>query len=247
MTRENHDVNISNVERAQIANEVKADADAIDELAQNAKTAVENGMDAIGVLETKGEETASITKRITVDMDALAEESQSIGKIIGVINDIAEQTNLLSLNASIEAARAGQAGAGFAVVATKVQDLANDSTRCSSQVDSVVDAMQEKIQATVDQLATSSDVINSSIQMLGTFQEDFSQLSVQFGSLYQKPPIYPFTQSAVNACPYVRSYCLGSPRLLWNEFVCPAAYFPHTYSRSSLKCRITATTFLHRI
>ena len=45
--------------------------------------------------------------------------------------------------------------------------------------------MQEKIQVTVDQLATSSDVINSSIQMLGTFQEDFSQLSVQFGSLYQ--------------------------------------------------------------
>lgn len=115
----------------------------------------------------------------------LQAQIQEVSATTGQLRKIASNTTILALNASIEAARAGQAGAGFAVVATKVQDLANDSTRCSSQVDSVVDAMQEKIQATVNQLATSSDVINSSIQMLGTFQEDFSQLSVQFGSLYQ--------------------------------------------------------------
>ena len=152
---------VQSEELSQRISEVKADADAIDELAQSAKAAVENGMDAIGVLETKGEETASITKRITVDMDALAEESHSIGKIIGVINDIAEQTNLLSLNASIEAARAGEAGRGFAVVADEIRRLAEQSVEAANEIAGIVNGIKAQTEGTAQTVAQAEEIVAS--------------------------------------------------------------------------------------
>ena len=152
---------VQSAELGKRINEVKADADAIDELAQDAKTAVENGMEAIGILETKGEETATITKRITVDMDALAQESHSIGKIIGVINDIAEQTNLLSLNASIEAARAGEAGRGFAVVADQIRRLAEQSVEAANEIADIVNGIAAQTEGTVLTVAQAEEIVSS--------------------------------------------------------------------------------------
>ena len=152
---------IQSEELGERINEVKADADAIDALAKSAKVAVENGMEAIGVLETKGEETASITKRITVDMDALAEESLSIGKIIGVINDIAEQTNLLSLNASIEAARAGEAGRGFAVVADEIRRLAEQSVQAANEIAGIVNGIKVQTEGTAQTVAQAEEIVAS--------------------------------------------------------------------------------------
>ena len=142
-------------------NEVKEDADAIDELAKNAKTAVEKGMDAIGILEKKGEETSAITRRITVDMDALVKESHSIGKITGVINDIAEQTNLLSLNASIEAARAGEAGRGFAVVADEIRRLAEQSVEAAGEIAKIVDGIKKQTEGTVQTVEQAENIVAS--------------------------------------------------------------------------------------
>ena len=115
---------------------------------------------------------------------SLQEQIAEITKITEQLTSIAASTNMLALNASIEAARAGQAGAGFAVVATKVQDLAEDSNSCSSQVVSVVSAMQKQIEATSKQLADSTQAINTSIESMKGFQNDFDYLTSQFGSLY---------------------------------------------------------------
>ena len=152
---------VQSEELSERINEVKADAVAIDELAKSAKVAVENGMEAIGVLETKGEETASITKRITIDMGALAEESHSIGKIIGVINDIAEQTNLLSLNASIEAARAGEAGRGFAVVADEIRRLAEQSVEAANEIAGIVNGIKDQTEGTAQTVAQAEEIVAS--------------------------------------------------------------------------------------
>lgn len=152
---------VQSAELGERINEVKTDADAIDELAQNAKAAVENGMAAISDLEKKGEETASITKMITVDMDGLAEESLSIGKIIGVINDIAEQTNLLSLNASIEAARAGEAGRGFAVVADEIRRLAEQSVEAANEIAGIVNGIKAQTEGTVKTVAQAENIVAS--------------------------------------------------------------------------------------
>ena len=72
----------------------------------------------------------------------LEEASNRIGEVVGLISDIAEQTNLLALNATIEAARAGEAGKGFAVVASEVKNLANQTAKATEDISGQVDEMQ---------------------------------------------------------------------------------------------------------
>lgn len=115
----------------------------------------------------------------------LQEQMQEISAVTEQLTKIASSTTMLALNASIEAARAGHMGAGFAVVASKVQDLAEDSSDCSVQVVSVVNNMQQRIEETTKQLTDSTNAINHSIESLQGFQEGFDQLTLQFNSLYQ--------------------------------------------------------------
>lgn len=107
-----------------------------------------------------------------------------ISQVTEQLTKIASSTNMLALNASIEAARAGESGAGFAVVASKVQELAEDSNRCSSHVKDVVSNMQHQIVKTTDQLAESTQAISSSVDALRGFHESFDSLTAQFNSLY---------------------------------------------------------------
>ena len=92
---------------------------------------------------------------------------------------------MLALNASIEAARAGTAGAGFAVVASKVQQLAVDSTGCSKRVEEVLGAMQEQILETTEQMHESTEAIHNSLKSLNIVQGDFDGLTERFKRLYQ--------------------------------------------------------------
>lgn len=115
----------------------------------------------------------------------LEQQMKEIFRVTEQLKGIASSTTILALNASIEAARAGQSGAGFAVVASKVQELAVDSKECSEQVASVVGQMQQQIQETTRQLEESGLAINASLGTLQGLQEGFSQLTDQFGNLYQ--------------------------------------------------------------
>lgn len=114
----------------------------------------------------------------------LEQRMQEIHTVTEQLNSISSSTTMLALNASIEAARAGQAGAGFSVVASKVQELAVDSNKCSGQVADVVNAMQEQIQKTTLRLGESVEAINSSLGALDGLQGGFDHLTQQFGSLY---------------------------------------------------------------
>src|SRR3546814_19861251 len=75
-------------------------------------------------------------------IQALAATAQQIGDVITLIQDIAEQTNLLALNATIEAARAGEAGKGFAVVASEVKSLASQTARATEEIRSQIEEIQ---------------------------------------------------------------------------------------------------------
>lgn len=130
-------------------------------------------------------ETVKRTMHETNDVFCMMEQRmQEIHTVTEQMNSISASTTMLALNASIEAARAGQAGAGFAVVASKVQELAVDSNKCSVQVADVVNAMQEQIQRTTLQLGESVEAIDSSRDALEGLQGGFDHLTHQFGSLY---------------------------------------------------------------
>src|SRR3546814_15338718 len=83
-------------------------------------------------------------------IQALAATAQQIGDVITLIQDIAEQTNLLALNATIEAARAGEAGKGFAVVASEVKSLASQTARAAEEIRSQIEEIQSASREAVE-------------------------------------------------------------------------------------------------
>jgi methyl-accepting chemotaxis protein len=113
--------------------------------AENAGKASEMARDSAEVVmgTVQGmERIASRVKDTAASVDALGSSSEQIGNIIGTIEDIADQTNLLALNAAIEAARAGEQGRGFAVVADEVRALAERTTRATKEISAMIKGIQ---------------------------------------------------------------------------------------------------------
>lgn len=92
-------------------------------------------------------------------IEKLAKEAEEIGDIISMITDIAEQTNLLALNATIEAARAGEAGKGFAVVASEVGNLASQTSKATDQISGKISGIQGSTKSTVDSVKGVGSII----------------------------------------------------------------------------------------
>ncbi|GIF21526.1 methyl-accepting chemotaxis protein [Actinoplanes tereljensis] len=104
-------------------------------------------------------EAVTITSATSTTMNKLGDSSAEIGNVIKVITQIAEQTNLLALNATIEAARAGEAGKGFAVVASEVKDLAQETARATEDISRRVEAIQADTVGAVTAIEEISNVI----------------------------------------------------------------------------------------
>ncbi|WP_162605077.1 methyl-accepting chemotaxis protein [Geomonas oryzae] len=113
--------------------------------ADNSRTTsdiAETGVSVVGNTITVMQRIAERVKGLSTTVEQLGERSDQIGLIIGTIEDIADQTNLLALNAAIEAARAGEQGRGFAVVADEVRALAERTTRATREIADMIKAIQ---------------------------------------------------------------------------------------------------------
>ncbi|WED27812.1 methyl-accepting chemotaxis protein [Vibrio sp. DW001] len=110
----------------------------------------------VQLIEQLSSQLASSTESI----QQLAMESASIGSILDVISNISEQTNLLALNAAIEAARAGEQGRGFAVVADEVRVLASKTTSSTVEIKQKIDSLKQSAEVTVFKIASCSDYMN---------------------------------------------------------------------------------------
>ena len=137
-------------------------------IAESAKRAVDTAQHGNSIVEKSVSEVREIDETVNESakfVKSLGERSVHIGEIVSVINDIADQTNLLALNAAIEAARAGEQGRGFAVVADEVRKLAERTAQATSEIEDMIKAIQNEVTKAVDIMDSATTKVQSGVEL----------------------------------------------------------------------------------
>lgn len=151
----------------------------ISEIATDTEHSIHSGMETMEILNEKSQSTARITSVVIERIENLEKKSCSIGQIIGAINDIASETNLLSLNASIEAARAGAAGRGFSVVAAEIRKLADQSMESADEIQNIVSEITGNTQYVVETAKQADDIVQEQQKAVNDTTEAFKLMQKQ--------------------------------------------------------------------
>ncbi len=164
-------------EVARHADSAATAAQTANQLAAEGSRSVNHVRSEIGKLATQIDATES-------EVQALANQSEQIGKVLEVIRSIAEQTNLLALNAAIEAARAGDQGRGFAVVADEVRNLAQKTALSTAEIQQIISRLQQSSRQAATAMQDSRDSVRRCVQdsqataeLLGAVAQDISAIT----------------------------------------------------------------------
>ncbi len=177
---------------SQLATTVAAATEEASVSVQTVASAAEELSTSIAEISRQVEESTRVTqsaveevKRTDATVSTLSEAATQIGDVVKLIQDIAEQTNLLALNATIEAARAGEAGKGFAVVASEVKNLATQTARATEEISKKIVTVQNvshesvsairSIGTTIDHISQVASVIAQAVQQQNAATQEISQ------------------------------------------------------------------------
>jgi methyl-accepting chemotaxis protein len=185
-----------NDEVSQAATAITEMSAAVDEVARNAESASEESKRTHGFSEVGLERVAQTLKSIqklsgnvenTSDqIQGLSNRAQSINKVVEVIRAIAEQTNLLALNAAIEAARAGEQGRGFAVVADEVRALAHRTQQSTQEIEQMIAAIQGESEQAVQSMNTSKELATESLDVAQEASSSLDQIAMGISQINER-------------------------------------------------------------
>ncbi|MGO4999431.1 methyl-accepting chemotaxis protein [Oceanisphaera sp. W20_SRM_FM3] len=188
-------VNQQRTELEQVSTAMNEMAATVQEVARNAETAFDSARTADGqavegdrqvlqTIEQIGKLSVDINESLQT-INQLEAESMNIGSILDVIKGVAEQTNLLALNAAIEAARAGEQGRGFAVVADEVRALAQRTQQATTEIGTLIIGLQKKAQESVVMMEESANMATATVTIANEAGESIHRISSSVSHIQQ--------------------------------------------------------------
>jgi methyl-accepting chemotaxis protein len=157
--------------------DVSNNANSAEQAANDAKSNTAAGKTIISNTIVQMQSLSCNIDEVSQVIHSLASESNNIGSVLDVIRGIAEQTNLLALNAAIEAARAGEQGRGFAVVADEVRTLANRTEQSTNEIQQMIQKLQTGAQEAVSAVTSSQAISNQAVEQTNKADDSLSEIN----------------------------------------------------------------------
>ncbi len=166
--------NVSNLTKK--IDEINNGSNVMNKSAGHVMNDIKRGNDSVNYSVNNINNVKTSTGEVAVIINTLGTTSKEIDKIVGLINGVAAQTNLLALNAAIEAARAGDAGKGFSVVADEIRQLSEESTGATEQIGILISKIQKGVNNAITEMDNNIKAVDDSVRAIGNTGDVFTEI-----------------------------------------------------------------------